>query len=490
MAVRGINVDFTMIESTILPGYLSTPMFLGTNGSNPGYGFSVFGKQFAKDPFGFLQSINNRPVTINESKGVKSTNSLTNSLFLNDPFTQTRQKRFSYSTNLEPFKDFRIQIRGQLTRGDAFSYFYRDSTGKQLGRFSAVQSGNFSMSFWGINRRNIGAMTKGIQTDSGSNYRYALYENLVAFREVVKNNLNGKISEGQYNLNSQDVLIPAFFAAYAGKDPNKVTNKLWELQNGRKDGKSSKSPFFLPLPNWRIDFGGLANLKPFSRWFSSMTLNHAYTSTFNVGNFTSSLTYGDFGDQYLGLAMRGYKFGTQYDRANPNNVLLEPVFVMNTITLEQKFQPLVGLNFVTKSKFTGKLEYNLERRAGLNPANAQVAEYNSDDFVFGFGFKKNNVRLPLRGRDGKNIVLKNDINVRIDWSIQNIKGLQRRLDGDPQPTLGGRNVQLRPNIQYMVNKRIMMNLYFTRTINDPFTSIGFYQLNSTGGVNLRFSLSE
>jgi cell surface protein SprA len=485
MAVRGINVDYTMIETTILPGYLATPTFMGSNGKNPGYGFSVFGRQFVKNPYGFLENLNKRASVLNENS------SLSNSLFLNDPFTQTRQKRFSYSTNIEPFKDFRVQIRGQLTRGDAYSYFYRDAEGKNLGKYSAVQTGNFSMSFWGINWRNIKAITRGVRTDSASNYSYELYDRLLDNRKTVRDYLNGVRTEKSfsYDSSSQDVLIPAFFAAYAGKDAKSIVETLWKLQNGGKNG-NSKSPFFLPLPNWRIDFGGLANLKPFNKWFSSMTINHSYTSTFNVGNYTSSLLYGnDFGDQYLGLAMKGYKFGNKFEQDDPNK-LFAPVFVMSTITLEQKFQPLIGINFVTKSKITGRLEYNMERRAGLNLANSQVAEYNSDDFVFGFGFKKNNVKLPIKGRDGKNIILKNDVNFRLDWTIQNIKGLQRRIDGDPQPTMGGRNVQLRPNIQYQVNKRIMMNLYFTRTINDPFTSIGFYQLNSTGGVNLRFSLSE
>lgn len=474
MAVRGINFDYSMVETTVLPGFLGTPQFFGTRGNAPGYGFSLLGSQYTN------------PAKVDEFlRRMENQDLLSKSLVMNNPFTQTRQKRFSYSTNLEPFKDFRIFIRGQLTRGDGYSFFYRDTLGN-YGYRSPVRNGNFNMSFWSFK-------TFFARMDEKNNYQYELFDNMVAYREVVQKLLNDRREnrEGSYLLNSQDVLIPAFFAAYSGKDVNKVTERMLGLQNGRKNG-SSKSPFFLPLPNWRIDYNGLSNVKAFAKYFSSITINHSYNSTINVGNFTSSL---DYGAQYINLAMMGYQFGSLIDRTiqldNPAAPLsFMPVFVMSTITLEEKFMPFMGVNFTTKSKISGKLEYNRERRAGLNLANSQVAEYNSDDFVFGFGFRKNNVKLPFRGRDGNFIILKNDVNFRFDWTIRNVRALQRRLDGDPQPVQGNRNVQIRPSIQYQLNKRVAMNFYIEHLVNDPFVSTSFYRKSTTGGLNVRFSLAD
>ena len=59
-------------------------------------------------------------------------------------------------------------------------------------------------------------------------------------KEILARLLNanrGSTIDLPYNLTSQDVLIPAFFAAYSGKDPTKV----------------KMNPFYsFPLPNWQI----------------------------------------------------------------------------------------------------------------------------------------------------------------------------------------------------------------------------------------------
>jgi cell surface protein SprA len=164
---------------------------------------------------------------------------------------------------------------------------------------------------------------------------------------------------------------------------------------------------------------------------------------------------------------------------------------MSTITIDEKFAPFIGIQFVTKSKISGKFEYNKERRASVNLSNSQIAEYSSDDFVFNFGFRKNGVKLPFRGRDGSVITLKNDLNVQFNLTLRDIKGIQRRLDGDPQPTQGNYNFQVGPRISYQINKRILMNFYIDHLVNRPFvTNFSFPRTTTTGGLNVRFSLSE
>src|SRR5205085_2998794 len=113
----------------------------------------------------------------------------------------------------------------------------------------------------------------------GPNNSSPIFDKFEDYRVIIQNRLqqaNPNVAEnkGTYNKNSQDVLIPAFFAAYSGKDPEKV--KL--------------SPFYsIPLPNWRVDYNGLTNLPYFKTRFSSFVVTHQYASTYSVGNFTSSL---------------------------------------------------------------------------------------------------------------------------------------------------------------------------------------------------------
>jgi cell surface protein SprA len=330
------------------------------------------------------------------------------------------------------------------------------------------------MSFWGFR-----TAFQRMSTDSGSNYQYKIFDNMIKYRnQMIENQLTS--GNEKYIKNSQDILIPAFFAAYSGKADRARIGFNPFNPNNRKIN--------LPLPNWRIDYSGLANLEPFKRIFSSITINHSYTSNFNVGNYTSSLEYNKT-DIAINLAQKGYPLPST-DALNSLGQFI-PVFVMSTITIDEKFAPFIGIQFVTKSKISGKFEYNKERRASLNLSNSQIAEYSSDDFVFNFGFRKNGVKLPFRGRDGSVITLKNDLNVQFNLTLRDIKGIQRRLDGDPQPTQGNYNFQVGPRISYQINKRILMNFYIDHLVNRPFvTNFSFPRTTTTGGLNVRFSLSE
>lgn len=458
MSVRGIDYDYSITETSILPGFMPVPRFFGlsSNESAPGLGF-VMGQQ---DQFFQVKAA---------QKGW-----LSQTTVQTQPFTQTRQIKFSYRTTIEPSKDLRIQISGNMSRGDTYQEYYTADDGGGYSAKSPVRNGNYGMSFWGFR-----TAFQRMSTDSGSNYQYKVFDNMIKYRDQI---IENQLATGNeyYNKNSQDILIPAFFAAYSGKaERARIGFNPFNPNNRRIN---------LPLPNWRIDYSGLANLDPFKRIFSSITINHSYTSNFNVGNFTSSLEYNKT-DIAINLAQKGYPLPST-DVLNSLGQFI-PVFVMSTITIDEKFAPFIGVQFVTKSKISGKFEYNKERRASLNLSNSQIAEYSSDDFVFNFGFKKSGVKLPFRSRDGGVITLKNDLNLQFNLTLRDIKGIQRRLDGDPQPTQGNYNFQLGPRISYQINKRILMNFYIDHLVNRPFvTNFSFPRTTTTGGLNVRFSLSE
>lgn len=475
MTVRGINFNYSLIETTLLPGFLPSPKFFGLDNRNeyaPGIEF-VMGSQ-------------NR----NIHKISAQKDWLSKSIIQNNPFTQTRGVKFEYSTNLEPFKGFRMQIKGNLLRGDSYQEVFRPETaGGGFNSLNPVRSGNFSMSFWSFK-----TSFKKMSGDSSTLYQYDVFDKMVSNRQKVVDKLNeiNKTPEGvllgKYDLNSQDVLIPAFFSAYSGQSLDKIFEK------SQKRGSKTFNPFLaFPMPNWRIDYQGLEKLPLFKKLFTSITISHEYKSNYSVGNFTSSLEYGS---QVLNLLIRDYPLGDKTIENVSRTPFLgqvplwSPTFIMSTISMEERFSPLLGVNFTTKGNYTGTVKWDKERKASLNLSNAQVAEYNSNNITFGIGFRKNNVKLPLRTRDGNKIVLKNDLNCRIDFTSIDIKVLQRRLDGDVVPIQGNYNLQIRPQVQYQINKKISMSMYFERLVNTPFTSLSYERSSSIFGVTARFNLSD
>ena len=443
MTVRGINVSYNVLETTALPGYLRTPRYFGLDDANaPGLPF-VLGSQ---DRLIHVKAANNGWITT--------------STVQNQPFQQTIQKKFNFRTTLEPFKDFRMQIEGRLTRQDAYQEFYRpEDPGGNFISQSPVRNGQFSMSFMSFRT----AFAK-VNRDNSS----PVYDRFRSYREILRQRLNSENgSGGEYNENSQDVLIPAFFAAYTGKDPETV----------------KVSPFLgFPMPNWRVDYNGLSQLTPFKKLFSSFTLTHNYVSTYSVGNFTSSL---DYESLYVNLAVTGYPLS---GRSNYLGQYV-PVFVMSTITMSEKFSPLIGINFRTQSRITGRIDYNRDRTVALNLSNSQVAELFNQDLTLSIGFTKNNVPIPFKV-NGVKKKLKNDLTVQIGMSFRDTRSIQRKFDGQNIPIAGNINFQLRPTVNYVVSNRLSLQFYFDRTFNDPLVSNSFYRSTTAGGVQVKFNLAE
>ncbi|CAG4990158.1 hypothetical protein DYBT9275_00465 [Dyadobacter sp. CECT 9275] len=443
MTVRGINFSYTIQETTALPGYLRAPKYFGLDNANaPGLGF-VLGQQDR-----------------NFQMKAAEKGWITKSMEQNQPFQQTISKRFNAGTSLEPFKDFKVTLNASLERQDAYQEFYRpESAGGPFVSQNPLRNGQFRMSF--LSFRTAFAKAK---RDNSSE----VFDKFRAYRAILRDRLNSENkSGGEYNENSQDVLISAFFAAYRGKDPLTVRT----------------NPFLkFPMPNWDVRYTGLSQLALFKRLFSSFSLNHKYSSEYSVGNFTSSL---DYEALYVNLAVNGYPLSSRLNDLGQ----YVPVFAMSTITLQERFEPLLGVEFRTQSRITVSFDYNRSRSIALSLSNSQVAELFDQNMRVRIGFTKNNVAIPFK-INGVKKRLKNDLTTQIMLTFADTRAIQRKFDGENIPIAGNINFQLRPTIQYAVSNRLNFTLYFDRTFNDPLVSNSFYRSSTSGGVQLKFNLAE
>ncbi|MCU0468106.1 MAG: cell surface protein SprA [Arcicella sp.] len=445
MAIRGIQVNYNIDESTTLAGFLPSPGLLGMNSatSAPGIGF-ITGSQDADIRFRAAEN-----------------GWLTKSSITNVPFVQTRTQNLTYRTAVEPFRDFKIQLEGKWSRGDNYQELYRtNSNNRAFESQSPVRSGNYSMSFLSF----LTAFDSNSPDDNS-----VIFNRFRSYRQIILNRLNAeKGSFGEYNKNSQDVLIPAFFAAYSGVSPEKV----------------SFSPFMnIPLPNWRLDYNGLANVGWFKRKFSNISIQHAYSSTYSVGNFVSSLEYTD--PFQLNLNNLMYPLSS---KVNENGTLI-PVYNMSSITFQEKFSPLIGINATTKSKISLQLSYSQDRNVGLNLSSNYVSELSNKDLMVSMGFTRANVLVPFKV-GGKRVRLPNDLKFEARLTIRDTRTIQRKLDDIPVVTNGFTQFQLRPQASYNVNKKLSVTAYYDRNFSSPFVSNQFYRSVDQAGIQVRFSLSD
>ena len=278
------------------------------------------------------------------------------------------------------------------------------------------------------------------------------------------------ITGNSYESRSQDVLIPAFLAAYTGKSAE----------------RTNLSPFpRLPIPSWRVDYTGLGKIGNLKDIFQSITINHAYTSSYSVVNYSNSLEYNNVS---LNNPIEDYNNGLFASKTNANGELI-PVYVISQVMISEQFSPLIGINVRTKKKLNFKFEYKTKRDLALNISNSQITELNSKDWSVDIGYTKNNMRLPFKS-EGRVITLKNDITFQMNMSVTNNRTIQRKIEEVNTVTNGNINFQLRPNVSYLVNQKLRVQAYMERSVNEPLVTNSFRRSTTRAGFKILFNLAQ
>ncbi|NME71970.1 T9SS outer membrane translocon Sov/SprA [Flammeovirga aprica] len=443
--VKDIDFGYNEQNSTTLPGYMPTAKYLGfdENFGAPGLAF-IMGSQ---DPNIRFDAARNGWLSSKES--------------LNQQFIQQRTEQFTMRASLEPLKDLKITLSGEQNTTQSYTEVFRyTSATDNYESLSPQRTGTFGMSFF--------SLPTAFSTPDANN-QSSVFNQFVANREVVKDRLNATNTQGQYVNNDQDVLIPAFIAAYTGQDASNVGLTAF--------------PTSFPIPNWDIRYSGLSNIKALSGVFKTITLSHSYKSNYTVGNYNSSLLYG------------ATEIGPDKDINNQPSARTDaegnivPVYVVNQVNIEERFGPLIGINIKLMNDLQIKFDYNKGRMLALNLSNAQVTEQLNNDFTVDIGYTKAGMKLPFRSK-GRTRVLKNDITFRVAFSIRDNQTTQYRIDEENVVTAGNMNLALRPTINYMLNDRASLQCYFDRTINDPKVSNAFRRTSTAFGFQFKYSLTQ
>ena len=449
MSLRSANLTYGIREGTTLPGFLPTPFLFGLDsGFNaPGWGF-VLGSQ---DP-----EVRNRAA---------DSGWITRNPELTAPFEQVRSVDLTMSAAVEPTNDIKIKVDAKRTQTADYQELFRYNAADSVLAFQSLtptRGGSYNLTFLSI----------GTAFESQDNDVSPAFEQFVENIGIMRGRLNERVANegifGTYDTLSQDILIPAFLAAYGGNDAT----------------TASTNPFpRIPLPNWRLDYAGLGNLPGLRDVFSSINLTHSYRSVYSVANYINQPRY----QEGIGLdnSILDYPLATVIDETSGN---LVPFFIISQVTIAEQFAPLIGVNIRTKSNLTTRLEYKRDRTLSLNLSNAQVNETRGGEISFDLGFTKDNFKLPFKSR-GRTVVLQNDVTIRMNFSLRDTKVIQRTLDGENTITNGNMNFQMRPTISYRLNDQLDLTFYFDRSVNDPLAG-SFRRATTAFGIQTRLSFAQ
>lgn len=456
MSVKTVNVTYSTTEGTLLPGYGQSTNMMGMDknfaGPTPGF---IFGSQ-----------ADIRDEAVKKNWLVKTQS-------INSPYTNTNSKNLSVRANVEPFPDMKIELSATRTQSRSNSEFFkwhndsiRDYFGKPENFFgeSPTETGNFSMSYMTYRTSFVKDGEKTFE--AFLNARSSISARLGAKNDSSQGPAINGFAEG-YNETSQDVLIPAFLAAYAGKNPNNI----------------SLDPFpKIPKPNWRVTYDGLSKMEIVKKYFKSFTLSHAYRSSYSVGGYTSNLLFSDPDKD-------GYTAVKEAVSSIPNNPNFLSRNQINTITISEQWSPLVKLDMMMNNSILLSFEYKKDRSLSLGLTSKTITELVGREIIGGTGYRIRELKLGKAQIKGKPI--KSDLNLKVDLSFRKNETVIRRIVEQVSQSTGGTNIiSIKFSADYVISERINIRAFYDRIINKPVISSSFPTTNTNAGVSLRLTLSN
>ena len=258
-----------------------------------------------------------------------------------------------------------------------------------------------------------------------------------------------------YGPTNQDVVIPAFLAAYTGRDPR----------------RAGLDPFKMaPAPNWDITYDGLTKLPFFAKRFRTFTVKNSYRSNFNIANYQTNLFYVPGGNEVDAVG----------------NYI--PERQITVVTIQEVMRPFMSFDATLTNSLLAKFEYNRDRNLSLSLANYQVTEVRGQEFVIGTGYRFKNVKFPFAV--GGNTP-KSDLNLRVDISYRDNATVIRKMEERQNQVTAGQNIlSLKTSADYVLNQRLNIRGFYERVVNKPVISTSFPSANTNAGISLRFTLAQ
>ena len=420
------------------------------------------------------------------------------------PATTSSTEDLQIKLTLEPFRDFKIDINASrtMTRQKSIQYMYAGRPTTQSGTFTMTTI-SIGSAFEGAGNANNGYYSKtfekfcqslpSFQKKVESQYIGVPYpENSTLSGKTFNPTAEGHEDYGTISQYSADVMIPAFLSAYtSGGDGLSLFPTLKKL-----------------LPNWTFRYSGLSKLPWFSDRFKSVNLNHSYKSIFAVGSYSSFSSYQEY--------MNDLGFVNDVTTGNP---VPSSMYNISTVSINEAFSPLFGVDVTLLNNMTLKAEYKTTRVLSLSMTSVQINETTSKDWVFGMGYKISDINLFGYGKtrkvkvtskakgnkeeetkkttkttssNSKNNTIKHDMNLRCDFSLRSQAAIIRDIATmTSAASSGNKALKIAFSADYTMSKLLTMSAYYDMQKNTPLLSASSYPTTTHDfGVSMKFSLTR
>ncbi|MGN1257211.1 MAG: cell surface protein SprA, partial [Bacteroidaceae bacterium] len=492
MMIRNVSVSYRNTYNLTLPGFM--PSVGDMLGQRRAGGSFTPGLDFAFSTVGdsYIDKAKERGwLLVNDSVSTPAASSTTEDV--------------QVKMTVEPFTDLKVDLSMNRTdnRNRTMQFMYEGCP--------TTRSGSFNMTTISLRTafQSRGNAHNGYHSKTFSR----LQSYLPIFQQRVESQYIGRTypkgtgmtgtfnpENGTVDMYSPDVMIPAFLAAYTGKSAS-------------RQGLGIFPSITKMLPNWNVNYKGLSNLPWLRDNFKSITLTHSYKSIYSVGSYNSYSSW----IERMGSGL-GFMQNTTTGQYVPSSM-----FDVGTVSINETFSPLIGVNVTFLNNMTLKAEYKTTRVLSLSTTSAQVTETGSKDFVLGWGYKINDFRIAslfgarkasqkssrsnsksksktANAKDKDNTTASkgtankfaHSLNLRFDFSLRNQDAIKRDLQTSLcEATSGNMAIKTSAQIDYAMSRMVTFSLYYDRQRSKPLLSSSSYPtVTQDFGMTMKFSLTR
>lgn len=437
-SVKRIQINYQENNGIYMPGYIPSIGFMGT--LKPTTGF-VFGSQ----------------AEIRENAARRGW--LTLYPEFNEQYSEVESSQLDYQVNIEPLQDLKIDLVGNRAYSETFSENY------------VVNDGNYR-SLTPRTFGNFNITTSLIKTSfsSSDEISSAAFDEFRANRLIIADRLAEKhygttdfprTEDGYpvgFGKTNQAVLLPAFTAAYEGRNASKASTGF--LRD-------------FPIPNWDVRYSGLMKIDWFKKNFKRFSIQHGYRASYTINQFESNL---------------------DYDRNNPENLDQGGNFknstIIGNVNLMEQFSPLVKVDFEMQNSVRILAEVRKDRALSLSFANNLLTEIQGMEYIVGLGYRLKDLRIGTNF-GGKQQVLRSDLNFKVDLSLRDNKTIIRYLDIENNQITAGQTIYgIQFSADYALSKNLTALFYYDHTFSEYAISTAFPQTTIRSGLTLRYNFGN
>lgn len=452
-SVKRVQLNYSENNGSFLPGFLHTPGFLGT--STPTLGYTLGSQEDVRQiaaQNGWLTLFPN----------------------FNQQYTQNRTRQLDISANLQPIRDFKIDLVGFRTYAKNYTENYRvnaTNEGLEYQSLTPNNYGNYSISVFTL--PTAFGKSDLVNSDAFNTFkanRLVVAKRLATAKGIDLSNPENVDAEGYplgFSKTSQAVLLPAFLSAYSGEKASKTT--LSALRD-------------VPLPNWDIKYTGLMKLKWFKKQFKRFSLNHGYRSSYTINQFRDNLDYSPI------------NFALAYN-TQPADVLNQAGDYKNeklysNVNITEAFSPLMRLDFEMKNSIKIVAEMKRDRMLSLSFDNNLLTEVQGKEYIVGLGYRIKDVRIKSKLAGPKKSVV-SDLNMKADISVRDNKAMIRYLNVNNNQITNGQTIWgIKYSADYAFSKNLTGIFYFDYSFSKYAISTAFPQTTIRSGLTLRYNFGN